>query len=98
MLVPAISCLDDNSQNFANALPQGCRRRVPEAGHTIQGDNPGGLLDALRPLHRGNQPVTSSIAAGSQNAARTERRFGECLDLKVKPAWDEAGDDAYILQ
>jgi len=41
---------NDNAQNFANALPKGRWSPVPNAGHTIQGDNPRGLLDALGPF------------------------------------------------
>ena len=41
---------DDNAANFAKALPKGQWQRVPDAGHTIQGDNPRGLLEALRPF------------------------------------------------
>jgi esterase len=41
---------DDNAQKFADALPKGRWQRVPDAGHTIQGDNPRGLLDALKPF------------------------------------------------
>jgi pimeloyl-ACP methyl ester carboxylesterase len=41
---------DDNASKFAGALPNGKWIRVPNAGHTIQGDNPRGLLDALKPF------------------------------------------------
>jgi esterase len=41
---------DDNAEKFANALPKGSWQRVLNAGHTIQGDNPRGLLDALEPF------------------------------------------------
>jgi esterase len=43
---------DENAAKFANELPRGRSVRVPEAGHTIQGDNPRGLLDALQPFMR----------------------------------------------
>lgn len=43
---------DENARKFAEALPKGRWQRVPEAGHTIQGDNPRGLLEALRPFMR----------------------------------------------
>ena len=43
---------DDNASKFANALPNGRWLRVPNAGHTIQGDNPRGLLDVLEPFIR----------------------------------------------
>jgi pimeloyl-ACP methyl ester carboxylesterase len=41
---------DDNAENFAKALPNGHWQKVANAGHTIQGDNPRGLLDVLRPF------------------------------------------------
>ncbi|HKV56372.1 MAG TPA: alpha/beta hydrolase [Candidatus Binataceae bacterium] len=41
---------DENAEKFASALPNGRWIRVPNAGHTIQGDNPRGLLDSLRPF------------------------------------------------
>jgi len=49
---------DDNVEKFANALPQGGWRQVPDAGHTIQGDNSRGLLDALQPFINGNRFLT----------------------------------------
>jgi pimeloyl-ACP methyl ester carboxylesterase len=39
---------DANATSFAAALPHARWVKVPDAGHTIQGDNPRGLLDALR--------------------------------------------------
>ncbi len=41
---------DENASKFAKALPHGRWLKVPNAGHTIQGDNPAGLLDALNPF------------------------------------------------
>ena len=41
---------DDNAEKFAKALPKGRWQRVPDAGHTIQGDNPRGLLAVLAPF------------------------------------------------
>ena len=41
---------DANATSFAEALPNGRWMKVPDAGHTIQGDNPRGLLEALRPF------------------------------------------------
>ncbi len=41
---------DENASKFASALPHGRWVKVPNSGHTIQGDNPAGLLDALRPF------------------------------------------------
>ena len=41
---------DDNARNFAKALPKGQWRRVADAGHTIQGDNPRALLNELEPF------------------------------------------------
>jgi pimeloyl-ACP methyl ester carboxylesterase len=43
---------DENASKLAAALPNGRWVKVPDAGHTIQGDNPAGLLDALRPFLR----------------------------------------------
>lgn len=42
--------LDDAAERFAAALPQGRWVRVQGAGHTVQGDNPAGLIAALRPF------------------------------------------------
>ena len=41
---------DENATKFAAALPHGRWLKVPDAGHTIQGDNPAGLLNALHPF------------------------------------------------
>jgi esterase len=41
---------DENASKFAAALPHGRWVKIPNSGHTIQGDNPSGLLDALRPF------------------------------------------------
>ena len=41
---------DDNARKFAEALPNARWLRVENAGHTIQGDNPAGLLQAIRPF------------------------------------------------
>ncbi|MGO9454081.1 MAG: alpha/beta fold hydrolase [Candidatus Binataceae bacterium] len=43
---------DENASRFAAAIPHGRWVKVPNAGHTIQGDNPSGLLDALTPFFR----------------------------------------------
>ena len=43
---------DENASKFAAALPRGRWVKVPDAGHTIQGDNPAGLLAALTPFIR----------------------------------------------
>jgi pimeloyl-ACP methyl ester carboxylesterase/ADP-ribose pyrophosphatase YjhB (NUDIX family) len=40
--------LDEDAERFARALPDGRWVRVEHAGHTIQGDNPRGLVDELR--------------------------------------------------
>jgi pimeloyl-ACP methyl ester carboxylesterase len=39
--------LDEHAERFARALPDGRWVRVPGAGHTVQGDNPRGLIEAL---------------------------------------------------
>ena len=39
---------DEDAEKFARTLPDGRWTRVDNAGHTVQGDNPRGLLDALR--------------------------------------------------
>jgi len=41
---------DEQASRFAAALPHGRWVKVPNAGHTIQGDNPAALLDALMPF------------------------------------------------
>ena len=41
---------DDAAERFARSLPHGRWVRVERAGHNVQGDNPGGLLDAMRPF------------------------------------------------
>jgi pimeloyl-ACP methyl ester carboxylesterase len=38
------------AEAFARALPAGRVATVPDAGHTVQGDNPRGLVEALRPF------------------------------------------------
>lgn len=38
---------DDQAEHLAHRLPHGSWMRVEEAGHTIQGDNPRALSDAL---------------------------------------------------
>jgi pimeloyl-ACP methyl ester carboxylesterase len=43
---------DDAADRFARALRKGRWMRVEKAGHNVQGDNPGGLLDALLPFLR----------------------------------------------
>src|SRR5262245_33321445 len=40
--------LDEDAERFARALPAGRWVRVEHAGHTVQGDNPRGLVDELR--------------------------------------------------
>jgi non-heme chloroperoxidase len=41
---------DDNAAELASAVPDGRWRRVENAGHTVQGDNPKGLLEVLTPF------------------------------------------------
>jgi pimeloyl-ACP methyl ester carboxylesterase len=41
---------DQDAEDLATALPDGRWQRVENAGHTVQGDNPRGLVDALRPF------------------------------------------------
>lgn len=41
---------DANASKFAESLPDGRWVKVADAGHTIQGDNPAGLLKALGPF------------------------------------------------
>jgi esterase len=43
---------DESAAGFARALPDGRWLRVEDAGHTVQGDNPHGLVEALRPFLR----------------------------------------------
>ncbi len=43
---------DEGAERFARALPNGRWLRVEGAAHTIQGDNPRGLVAALRPFMR----------------------------------------------
>jgi esterase len=63
--IPRISCptlivrgalsdvlTDDAADKFARSLPQGRWVRVEAAGHNVQGDNPGGLLEVLAPFLR----------------------------------------------
>lgn len=60
-VVPKISCPtlvvrgansdlfhDEDAEKLARTLPAGRWVRIENAGHTVQGDNPRGLLDALR--------------------------------------------------
>ena len=39
---------DEDAESFAQALPNGRWTRIEGAGHTVQGDNPRGLCEALR--------------------------------------------------
>jgi len=39
---------DEDADRLARALPDGRWVKVEGAGHTVQGDNPAGLLVALR--------------------------------------------------
>jgi esterase len=41
---------DEQAARFAERLPRGRFARVEEAGHTVQGDNPRGLVEVLRPF------------------------------------------------
>jgi esterase len=41
---------DEAAERFARSLPHGRWVRVAKAGHNVQGDNPAGLLDAMRPF------------------------------------------------
>ncbi len=40
----------EDAERVATSLPDGRWHEVPNAGHTIQGDNPKGLLEALEPF------------------------------------------------
>jgi pimeloyl-ACP methyl ester carboxylesterase len=40
--------LDEHAERFAQALPRGRWVRVPDSGHTVQGDNPAALLAEMR--------------------------------------------------
>ena len=39
--------LDEDAQELADRLPRGRWVRIPDAGHTIQGDNPLAMVEAL---------------------------------------------------
>lgn len=41
-----------NARRFAEELPSGRHLTIPDAAHSIQGDNPKGLLDAIEPFLR----------------------------------------------
>src|SRR5262249_25456504 len=43
----------DAAERFASSLPNGRLVTVENAGHTVQGDNPAGLIKALRPFLQG---------------------------------------------
>ena len=62
-VVPGITCptlvvrgsesdvfTDEQADRLTSTLPKGRRVTVPNAGHTVQGDNPAGLVEALRPF------------------------------------------------
>jgi esterase len=68
---------DEGARKFAEALPNGRWMRVENAGHTIQGDNPRGLLDALIPFIREVGLDSASRARSvtrSRSAVRPKRR------------------------
>jgi esterase len=63
--IPKISCptlivrgalsdvlTDDAADQFARLIGKASWRRVEKAGHNVQGDNPGGLIDVLLPFLR----------------------------------------------
>lgn len=69
-LVPRIACPalavrgarsnvlhDADAQKLARALPRGRWARVENAGHSVQGDNPAGLLEVLRPFLQESLPA-----------------------------------------
>ena len=39
---------DEDAERLSSALPRGRWVKIANAGHTVQGDNPAGLLVALR--------------------------------------------------
>jgi esterase len=41
---------DEGAERFARSLPHARWVRIENSGHNIQGDNPAGLLDAMRPF------------------------------------------------
>jgi pimeloyl-ACP methyl ester carboxylesterase len=41
---------DEDAEHTVSLLPNGRWARIDNAGHTIQGDNPRGMLDAMRPF------------------------------------------------
>jgi esterase len=43
---------DESAANFARALPNGRWLRIENAGHTVQGDNPRALVEAILPFLR----------------------------------------------
>jgi esterase len=43
---------DEAAERFARSLPKARWVRVENAGHNVQGDNPAGLLDAMKPFLR----------------------------------------------
>ena len=43
---------DQAADKFARSLAKGRWVRVENAGHNLQGDNPGGLLEVLTPFLR----------------------------------------------
>jgi pimeloyl-ACP methyl ester carboxylesterase len=43
---------DEAAERFARSLPKARWVRVAKAGHNVQGDNPAGLLDAMRPFFK----------------------------------------------
>jgi pimeloyl-ACP methyl ester carboxylesterase len=43
---------DEDAEKIVSLLPDGRWVKVPNAGHTVQGDNPAGLLEALNPFLR----------------------------------------------
>ena len=46
----SVNFTDAAAEAFAKSLPDGRWRRVENAGHTVQGDNPKGLVDVLNPF------------------------------------------------
>jgi hypothetical protein len=68
---------DEGARRFAEALPNGRWMHVENAGHTIQGDNPRGLLDSLIPFIREVGLDSASRARSvtrTRSAVRPKRR------------------------
>ena len=58
-----------DARRFAEAVPRGRWLAIPGAGHSVQGDQPKALIEALRPFL--DQVVTNAASASGGEVCRS---------------------------